>query len=312
MTGFIYNGYSTRPGIKDENNNAIDSILPGETLILVSPDGVVDRATGVTRELIGGEPTISRPIVNEYGTNAEHLEFTYALMKCSGDDFTPQEQRTIETWLTSPKFSSALSLFNNEGTVFLSYYGKFTSTEWMVHTNYLAVIFTFTVNGSYGYRHHRQVWRPSSEHPLEDLSFTYNCESDELEEWVYPKMTVKKMNLSYETTVSFMLTNNTDTGRNHTMQITTNRKDAMYIDCKNCMISQQSGLIDFSDLGWSDVGDIYWLRLKPGQNNLTMNGAVEISIEYDSPIKYVGGWLVDVDESIPPVNNEESGNEEGD
>ena len=65
MSGFYYSGHSTA------------TILPEEELILVSTTGAVDTVTGLTRESVEGEPTISRPIVHEYGTNAEHLEFTY-------------------------------------------------------------------------------------------------------------------------------------------------------------------------------------------------------------------------------------------
>lgn len=279
MSGFYYNGHSTANILSEE-------------LLLVSADGMVDRAMGVERESVQGEPTISRPIVNEYGTNASHLSFTYQLMKRSGEDFTPAEQRTVETWLTSPKFSSDLTLFDCDGNEFIHYYGKFTQTEWLVHENYLAVIFTFSVNGSYGYAHHVHniPYGGDINNPTADWTFTLNCESDELEEWVYPKLTV--MNEVYEHDNSFVLTNTTDHGSTNTMTITTARKDDFYIDCQNCIIGEQSGLVNFSDLGWNDVGNIYWLRLKPGNNTIVVDGVVEFKIEYDSPVKYVGGWLI--------------------
>lgn len=280
MSGFYYNGHSTA------------DILQPDELLLVSMTGMIDTVIGVERELIEGEPTISRPIVHEYGTNANHLTFTYALMKRSGENFTPAEQRLVETWLTSPKYSSDLMLFDCDGNEFMHYYGKFISTEWLVHENYLAVGFTFAVNGSYGYQHHTQSVNYSGDisNPSADWSFILTCESDETEEWVYPKLTISKVNNDHD--VSFTLTNETDPGSTNTMSIETARKDTFYIDCQNCIISEQSGLVNFSDLGWNDVGNIYWLRLKPGDNTITVNGVVNLIIEYDSPVKYVGGWLI--------------------
>ena len=283
MSGFYYNGHSTANILQD---------LSGEELLLVSADGMVDRVTGVERESVEGDPTISRPIVNEYGTNAEHLTFTYALMKRNGEDYSPAEQRLVEKWLTSPKFSSDLTLFDCDGVEFMHYYGKFTTTEWLVHENFLAVIFTFTVNGSYGYEHHTQNinFGGDLENPDADWSFTLTCESDELEEWVYPNMTISKVDVDHD--VSFTLTNETDPGTTNTMSINTARKDTFYIDCQNCIISEDSGLVNFRDLGWNDVGNIYWLRLKPGENTITVNGVINLQIDYDSPVKYVGGWLI--------------------
>lgn len=277
MSGFYYNGHSTA------------TILPEEELMLVSTTGAVNTVTGVTRESIEGEPTISRPIVNEYGTNAEHLEFAYSLMKASGTDYTHEEQRIVETWLTSPKYSSDLTLYDCDGNEFMHYYGKFISTEWVVsNDNFIAVNFTFLVNGTHGYQHHVETYGADPENPTADWSFDINCHSDELEEWVYPKVTISRINL--DNNVSFTLINTADNNRQ--MKITTNRKDTFYIDCQNNILSEESGVVDFEDLGWSDVGDIYWLRLKPGINHIDMTGAINIKLEYDSPVKYVGGWLI--------------------
>lgn len=277
MSGFSYNNRSTA------------TILPDDELMLVSTTGAVDTVTGVTRESIQGEPTISRPIVNEYGTKAEHLEFTYALMKASGEDYTHEEQREVEVWLTSPKFSSELVLYDCNGDEFMRYFGKFISTEWLVsNDNFLAVIFTFQVNGTYGYKHYVENYGANPYSPTAGWPFQINCASDELEEWIYPKLTIS--GISYDYDCSFQLTNLDD--NNNKMQISTTRKDEFYIDCQNNIISEQSGVVNFRDLGWRDVGNIYWLRLKPGLNRIIAYGAINLTIEYDSPVKYVGGWLI--------------------
>ncbi len=79
MSGFLYEGKST------------ETILESSKLILVSTSGALDDIPGTTREVQGGEPTISRPIVNEYGTLGEHLEFEYSLMKEDGTSLTKDE-----------------------------------------------------------------------------------------------------------------------------------------------------------------------------------------------------------------------------
>jgi hypothetical protein len=79
MAGFIYNGKSTA------------NILSKTELVLCSTDGGVSTIPGMTRSLMGGEPTISRPIVNEYGTITDHLEFTYSLIKADTTFFTYDE-----------------------------------------------------------------------------------------------------------------------------------------------------------------------------------------------------------------------------
>ena len=65
------------------------------------------------------------------------------------------------------------------------------------------------------------------------------------------------------------------------------------MDCQHCILkdTSTSGIVNFSDLGWKDVDNIYWLRLLPGINELQVIGTANIEISYDSPYKKVGGWL---------------------
>lgn len=275
MSGFIYN---------EKNTN---TILPNTKLVLASTDGGFDNAIGVDRELLRGEPSINRPIVNEYGTSATHLEFRYSLIKCDGTDFTESEQRTIETWLTSPKFSSPLEIFDDNGNIRVKYYGLFRLTSWeTAQEGWAACNFVFSVNGSYAFEHYTYSYTSTS--TTGNWTFSVNCPSDELEEWVYPKITLKRYSTDYS--VSMTLTSITD--NNNTLTISTSRKDTFYIDCKNCILSEQSGLVNFAELGWDDVANIYWPRLKSGTNNFRCKGAVNLTFDFDVPVKIVGGWLV--------------------
>lgn len=283
MAGFIYNGKST------------SNILPNVELLLCSTDGAVSSVQGVTRTLMGGEPTISRPFVNEYGTIAEHLEFTYSLIKSDTTMFTYAEQIAVERWLTSPKFSLPIQITDCNGVVRYKYYGKFTTTQWYpIDDGFYAMDFTFSVNGSYAYEHHIMNLSPPPNSAVDDTdglpnwSFTVDCASDELEEWVYPKFEIYCADLN--SNPSFKLTNVTDRG--NTMSVTTSRHVKYYFDCHHCIASDQSGTLHFRELGWEDVDNIYWFRLKPGRNLIGVHGDITIKLEYDSPVKIAGGWLV--------------------
>ena len=52
-----------------------------------------------------------------------------------------------------------------------------------------------------------------------------------------------------------------------------------------------TGVIDFEDIGWSDVGKIYWMKLKDGTNNLSITGNCTVTLEYEVPIKRVGDFV---------------------
>lgn len=283
MAGFIYNGKSTA------------NILSKTELVLCSTDGGVSAIPGMTRSLMGGEPTISRPIVNEYGTITDHLEFTYSLIKADTTFFTYDEQIAIERWLTSPKFSSPIFITDCDGNIRYKYFGKFTMTQWYpIDDGFYAMDFTFSVNGSYAYEHHNVVATIPEDAPIDeedgspDWSFIVNCITDELEEWVYPKLTVHCEDT--EANASFSITNITD--NNNVMKVTTDRHDEFFFDCQHCIISDESGKVNFKELGWDDVDNIYWLRFKAGNNEISVHGSPTITIDYDSPVKISGGWLV--------------------
>ena len=281
MSGFLYNGKST------------ETIIESSKLILVSTSGAVDDIQGTTRELQGGEPTISRPIVNEYGTLGEHLEFEYSLMKEDGTSFTKDEQRIVEKWLTSPKFSSTLTTIDCDANPHFKYLGKFTKTSWKVGDDYMALDFTFSVNGSYAYETYSFYAETPNTAALDrdhnkNWSFYINCETDEPEEWVYPKMTIKTAEGA--NSPSFTLTNTTDGSRK--MIVNTERTDEFVFDCRHCIATASGGDLTFEDIAWDNIENIYWMRLKSGSNYISVVGDLTILIEYDSPVKIAGGWLV--------------------
>lgn len=270
MSGFIYNGKNTR------------TILQSSALILCTFDAV-DTVTGSSRENVVGEATISRSIANEFGTQYNPLSFQYALIKENGDIITDNEQRIIERWLTSAKMSKDLQIIDCSGNITCTYCGKFLSTEWVpMGRGWAGVKFSFQNNSAYPKKHFSKTYTITNSGTI-----SINCESDEYEEYVYPTLTIVEPNETANVTIKNV------TDNNNTMNIKLYQNMAIIIDCLHCISKYRdtNDIVSFSTLGWQDVGNIYWLRLKPGINELQIIGNVQITINYDYPYKRIGGWL---------------------
>lgn len=282
MIGFRYCGKST-------DGSLADGIIPGYKLGIAFW-GMQESVPGVNRESMDGERTASRPIANEYWTQNEPATFEYSLFKfdgCLPVDITYDEQIMIERWLTSPKFSKHLEILDEDGNVQYIYSGKFLSTEWVASANgFISVNFTFQSDRAYPFKHYTKTFTNGSHNLF--------CESDELEEYVYPTVTV--FDPSYSSTGNTAtITNISDD--NKQMKMKTLSRVGTVFNCQKCIpynvgdTGKIGTLVDYSDLGWEDVGDIYWLRLIPGNNQLSISGSSTVTIEYDAPYKKVGGWL---------------------
>lgn len=116
MSGFIYNGKSTK------------NILSDEIMLATFDDGEIKIES--KRESATGDITISRPIPNEYGTTYDKLVINYGLVKKNGGCFSAEEQEKIESWLTSPKTSIDLQIYDDSYDNLEIYCGLFTNIEW--------------------------------------------------------------------------------------------------------------------------------------------------------------------------------------
>lgn len=270
---FTYDGHSTESVIS----------VP----IILASFSSIDSVLGLSRDISKGGVTITRPVPNEYGTTSNPLTIEYCLIKSDFEPFSAEEQRTIETWLTAPKFSTDLIVYDTDDQEICTYCGLFTNTSWIPHsTGYSAIEFTFECNSAYPIKRYKKDYSITSSETI-----TLNCESDELNEYIYPVLTVYERS----ETATVTITNVTD--NNNTMTIKALDRLMMTFDCKHCIPTDETnnGVISYADLGWNDVGNIYWLRLIPGDNEIIVsvngNSTVDISIEYSCPYKLVGGWL---------------------
>lgn len=271
MNGFIYNGQSTK------------NIIGSSELILATFDSV-DSVTGHERDDMSGEPTISRPIANEYGTQYQSLEFEYGLIKKDRSSFSTEEQHIVERWLTSPKLSQELQIIDCNGDLVDGiYHGKFLSTEWYPSKDgWVGLMFKFQNNTSYPTKHFSEAYQIRGAGQI-----TVKCETDELEEYIYPTITI------IEPTETANVTITSITDNSNSMTVNARHELPMIFDCQHCIPRDgtTSGIFTYEDLGWTDVGNIYWLRLLPGENRLSVTGNANITIEFDYPYKKVGVWV---------------------
>lgn len=268
MSGFVYKGYST------------DTIL--NTKLKLATFSTLNEVHGHDRDNIIGNTTMTRPVPNEYGTQYQNPTFDYCLVKCNNAPFTESEQIQIERWLTSPKFSSPLNLIDDYGETIVTYDGKFIHTEWVATDGgYAGVTFTFQSASPYPYRRVEDVYQIRDSSTIE-----INCNSDELEEYVYPVLDF----YAPSSTNTVTLTNESD--NSNTLTIRALDRLHIMMDCDNCILRDSTGgVIDFDDVGWEDVGNIYWLRLLPTSNTITITGNVNLTITYKVVVKRAGDWL---------------------
>lgn len=191
------------------------------------------------------------------------------------------------------------SNYENRNTVAVEnqnyyYKGRFTETEWYIAANgWAGIMFTFTCATAYPYQKYSHSYDIS-----DNTSFKIVCQSDEKESYVYPTITFENKTTSgLVNDFNFSLINKND--NNQEMKVKVQSGITLALDCQNCipwkyLISDNNGTRQeclYSELGWNDVGHIYWARLLPGMNEFTAKGNGKITIKYNAPYKKVGGWL---------------------
>lgn len=292
MSGFEYCEQSTQ--------TIIDT-----PLILVSAESL-GNIVGSSRSKVEGNITISRPITNEYGTTHDPLSFTYSLIKSNYEPFTTEEQIVVERWLTSPKLSSELRITDCNNEIY-SYFGLFLNTEWIIGNGGFAICtFTFQVNGRHAFRYYEftgSALETIEGGPLASLADEFdiiiNCETDELKEYIYPRIEYTPVDRGENASV--VITNTSDLIDHNSIEVTTQRYSTIVIDSQHCILGEylqgtssnyKLNLIKYKDIGLADVGNIYWPRLLPGTNILHIEGHVDMKVSFYVPIKKVGGWLI--------------------
>lgn len=262
-------------------NQSTESIL--SVPITYAFRDAIDEYTGLERESIRGESTLTHSIPNEYGTQySSTITFDILLFKEDASAFSIEEQRKINAWLTSPKLSDYIEFTpcNKEP---ITMRGKFIDVAWLPSMRGLTSCrITFENDSPYTWKHVTDSYTGNGTY----TKIIY-CDSDELEEFVYPTLVITEP----DETAPVVIKNITD--NSNTMTVNAFHQLPIKIDCGHCMVTDATtnGIVSYSDLGWTDVGNIYWLRLLPGENNLQITGNVEINFDYYCPHKVLGEFV---------------------
>lgn len=282
----MYGNYFTYNGASSQDYGLVIGGLQVDT----------DVPLAMAREILRGTMNRYRVIPNHMGTSyQEVLIFTISMVKdpCTyGDDYiyTEDEVDEIVTWLTAPQYPTLFHMYDEEPDVYkkYDYYGLFSDIQTMTNgEEVIGFTATFTTNSPYAWTPQKTInFSADTDDPVE---ITINVKSSEYNSPIWPIITIDPHNdadLDENNRVPVSIRSNID---QKAMVFKFPTKLLHTIDCQKAMITGPNGLINFSDLGISDIGEIYWFKLYNGENRVTISGDADIRIQYREPRK-VGAY----------------------
>lgn len=247
-------------------------------------DGIdADNESGLSVELQRGEFNMVRSELNQYGAiPTDTLRFEFAVMKRDYSNFTFEESRAINNWLRGSNTYKLLR-FNDDSPETINYYAVCTNIVDVVISGHVGKKLTFVCNSPFGYTaKYQQKVRATTENP-KTISL-YNSSDIGI---YYPTITVQTA-ADYEDTVSLInVTDNNKTAVLSMADITpVKNSKTVIIDGKNTEITDANGvIIPAYKIGWDNLDNIYWFRLMPNRNSITIAGDCMVSIAMEFPRK---------------------------
>lgn len=245
--------------------------------------GYIDKSEdtfGLDREIVSGSTTMNRNIYHAYNTKySGKLGFQITLLHEDQKRFTENEVSEITRWLTSPKSYRKLEFYDCDGSkndvIFYAIAVKVTPA---LAGGIAGLKIDFECNAPYGF-----VEKTASIDLTQSTDHTgtieINCESDELEEYVYPVVKINCPSLWMD----FRIINHTD---NESEMKLHDVKGIYELNCQHQVLKLDNKPIVLSELfDMTDLKKIYWLRLLPGTNTIELNGRSKTTIEWLEPRK---------------------------
>lgn len=260
--------------------------------MMVKPEN--EDALGVAREIVKGNTNSYRSDANHYNVKySEALTLPFMIVKdcCKNEDLsiTRHEVRSIQAWLTSTKTPSILMVETFDHEV-IEYYGLFTEITPFEAAGLCGMYLTFTCDSPYAYGARRMKVSCS-----DTESRNFLCDSDELNEYVYPVITINP------NSVGIYSIKNTTTSEVINLSFS-KEYTTVTIDCKNKKITADGTILNLSDVGFtidniidvnnmnSGISKILWIKLAPGNNKLEFSGNGIFTVKCKIPMK-VGGYI---------------------
>ncbi len=258
-----------------------------------------DESFGLTRTIVKGTITPNKSSVPHFGTQYDDvLILHFFIVKNVQEDYENtkvdfNELRELQKWLTSPRLPCSLFVESYDQTDTVEYVGLFTDVTPFENDFLNGLKLTFTCDSQYAYESEkRKITCNNSDRGTLKTIF---CDSDELNDVVYPTITVVPTKDGV-----FSITNEKT---KETMQFTLSLAYSKYvIDCKLRRILGDGKPLNLFDVGWdvslllnqsianADAFTLYWLALYPGANKLRFKGSATVIFEYKIPMK-VGGYI---------------------
>lgn len=250
--------------------------------------GYLDKSEdsfGLDREIVSGSTTMNRNIYHAYNTKySGKLGFQITLLHEDQKRFTENEVSEVTRWLTSPKSYRKLEFYGCDGSKNdVIYYAIVTNVTPALVGGIAGLKVDFECNTSYGFVEKEAKLDTVSTSSNHNASITITCDSDELEEYVYPTLLVNSSQ-QWENT---KITNHSD---NDYVMDMYDMKGNYEINCQHQVVKQNGKSIVLSKLFKMDtLKKLYWLRLKPGENKIEATGRCTIIIKWLEPRK-VGAY----------------------
>lgn len=280
-----------------------------------------ETSTGLNRDIIATENYNGKI---KYATSSKYNEVLaprITLIKEDYSDLTPSEQRQILSWLTSKNTPSYMDLYDDpySNAIIYSLLGLPTSIEAYKLTNNrtVGIVFTFECITPFAF----SPLRTTAHTVTTPTSVTINCESDDYESLVYPKITIQENGKIIDVESDSFFANNyiNDTvyrydgkfyWKKDDITYTAQESDTSEITTTGVYIENTTTNINATTVGGNGInekividganriissdnelrifGDSFswnWLGLKSGANNIKIMGDCTITFEWRDPIK---------------------------
>lgn len=251
-----------------------------------------DELPYVEREVIKGETTINRNIAPSYGSKyTDVINKEFALVKEDKSAFDKDDIRAIERWLISSK-KKKLTIVEEDGEE-TNYKGYFTKIAWKrIGANVVGATVNFENDSPFSYK----TVTFESESIKDGDTITLKCDSDDIENPIYPKIVIFNLSLSDK---EFTFDNYSHNDISAPMVITIPKNTSITIDCALGTIKRTNateeaalGRLTYEEVGWSNKENISWLELFAGNNIIKITGyKCKVSITYEVPQKSLGGLM---------------------
>lgn len=261
------------------NDISLSNFSPQLTIAYVDTD---DDKSSLTRDIVESNLSMNRNVYSAYNTKYnDKLIFNISLVRTDNKTFSSQYMSKITRWLTSPKSYRSLCFIDCDNVQSdIIYYALVTNVEFIKAMNgVVAINVEFTCNAPYGFKKKSVTLKTDASNPT--TSIVINNESDELEEYAYPIITIDAVYSAWDTTT---ITNETD--NENTMILKDLDNTGYLINCQYQIVQHNKKTVALSKLfSMSNISKLYWLRLKPGENRIEFSGRSSITITWYEPKK---------------------------